>query len=69
MHAAGPAAEWENYMKNILFLIIDMQNGFSNQNTKGIDERILDFLEEIKGRAIVAGTRYVNNDEHGVLCV
>ena len=49
-------------MKNILFLIIDMQNGFSNQNTKGIDERILDFLEQIKGRAIVAGTRYVNNE-------
>lgn len=52
----------ENYMKNILFLIIDMQNGFSNQNTQGIDERILDFLEQIKGRAIVAGTRYVNNE-------
>ena len=49
-------------MKNILFLIIDMQNGFSNQNTRGIDERILDFLEQIKGRAIVAGTRYVNNE-------
>lgn len=52
----------ESYMKNILFLIIDMQNGFSNQNTQGIDERILDFLEQIKGRAIVAGTRYVNNE-------
>lgn len=49
-------------MKNILFLIIDMQNGFINQNTQGIDERILDFLEQIKGRAIVAGTRYVNNE-------
>ena len=52
----------ESYMKNILFLIIDMQNGFINQNTQGIDERILDFLEQIKGRAIVAGTRYVNNE-------
>ena len=52
----------ESYMKNILFLIIDMQNGFSNQNTQGIDERILDFLDQIKGRAIVAGTRYVNNE-------
>ena len=52
----------ESYMKNILFLIIDMQNGFINQNTHGVDERILDFLEQIKGRAIVAGTRYVNNE-------
>ena len=52
----------ESYMKNILFLIVDMQNGFSNQNTQGIDERILDFLDQIKGRAIVAGTRYVNNE-------
>ena len=65
----------ENWMKKILFLIIDMQNGFLNRNTEGIDRRILEFLEKIQGRgrileflekiqgrAAVAGTRYVNNE-------
>lgn len=52
----------ETYMKKILFLIIDMQNGFLNRNTEGIDRRILEFLEKIQGRAAVAGTRYVNNE-------
>lgn len=49
-------------MKNVLFLIIDMQNGFSNHNTEGIDCRILNFLDQIRGRTIVAGTRYVNHE-------
>ena len=49
-------------MKNILFLIIDMQNGFVNKYTSGLDRKILDFHEMIKGRALTAGTRYVNHE-------
>lgn len=49
-------------MKNILFLIIDMQNGFLNRNTEGVDRRILKFLDQIRGKTLVAGTRYVNNE-------
>lgn len=49
-------------MKKTLFLIIDMQNGFLNRNTEGIDNRILKFLDRIRDRVIVAGTRYVNHE-------
>ena len=49
-------------MKNILFLIIDMQNGFVNKYTEGLDRKILDFHDKIKDRVITAGTRYVNHE-------
>lgn len=49
-------------MKKTLLLIIDMQNGFINRNTEGIDNRILKFLDRIRDRVIVAGTRYVNHE-------
>lgn len=52
----------EKHMKKTLFLIIDMQNGFINRNTEGIDNRILKFLDRIRDRVIVAGTRYVNHE-------
>lgn len=52
----------ETHMKKTLFLIIDMQNGFINRNTEGIDNRILKFLDRIRDRVIVAGTRYVNHE-------
>ena len=52
----------ETHMKKTLFLIIDMQNGFLNRNTEGIDNRILKFLDRIRDRVIVAGTRYVNHE-------
>ena len=49
-------------MKKILFLIIDMQNGFVNKYTEGLDRKILDFHDKIKDRVITAGTRYVNHE-------
>lgn len=52
----------EMHMKKTLFLIIDMQNGFINRNTEGIDNRILKFLDRIRDRVIAAGTRYVNHE-------
>lgn len=52
----------EKHMKKTLFLIIDMQNGFINRNTEGIDNRILKFLDRIRDRVIAAGTRYVNHE-------
>lgn len=52
----------ETHMKKTLFLIIDMQNGFINRNTEGIDNRILKFLDRIRDRVIAAGTRYVNHE-------
>ncbi len=49
-------------MANILFLIIDMQNGFMNNYTAGLVEKIRDFQEGIADHVITAGTRYVNHD-------
>ncbi|MCD8346712.1 MAG: cysteine hydrolase [Lachnospiraceae bacterium] len=34
-------------MGNCLILIIDMQNGFQNANTKGLDQKILRFLDRL----------------------
>lgn len=48
-------------MKKRLFLIIDMQIGFINAHTEGIDERILNFLKQVGEQVITAGTRYVNH--------
>ncbi|MCD7868864.1 MAG: cysteine hydrolase [Clostridiales bacterium] len=48
-------------MKKILFLIIDMQNGFQNEFTRGLDGRILSFLQQAGQDVLVAGTRYVNH--------
>lgn len=50
-------------MKKILFLIIDMQNGFVNEHTEGIDRKILDFLEPVRDKILTAGTRYVNHSQ------
>ena len=49
-------------MSNILFLIIDMQNGFVNKYTEGLDRKILDFHDKIKDRVHTVGTRYVNHE-------
>lgn len=49
-------------MANILFLIIDMQNGFINNHTEGLVEKIHDFQTDIADHVITAGTRYVNHD-------
>ena len=48
-------------MGNILFLIIDMQNGFINGYTKDLPEQILEFQNKIRDSVITAGTRYVNH--------
>lgn len=52
-------------MGKCLIAIIDMQIGFENDNTRGIDCNIIDFLREIKDvkNCIVVGTRYINNSE------
>lgn len=52
-------------MSKCLIAIIDMQIGFENDNTKGIDKKIVDFLNSIKDSKnhIVIGTRYINNTE------
>ena len=49
-------------MANILFLIIDMQNGFINKFTENLVGKIRDFQNRIKDRVITAGTRYVNHE-------
>lgn len=49
-------------MKKVLFLIIDMQNGFVNEYTQGLDKRILDFLKLVGDKVLTAGTRYVNHE-------
>lgn len=49
-------------MKKILFLIIDMQNGFVNEHTEGLDKKILDFFEQVRDKVLTAGTRYVNHE-------
>ena len=49
-------------MKHILFLIIDMQNGFINSYTENLVGKIRDFQNRIKDRVITAGTRYVNHE-------
>ena len=49
-------------MSNILFLIIDMQNGFINNFTEDLVPKIRDFQEKINDFVITAGTRYVNHE-------
>ena len=49
-------------MANILFLIIDMQNGFINKFTEDLVEKIRGFQTSVAGRVITAGTRYVNHE-------
>lgn len=49
-------------MGNILFMIIDMQNGFINNFTEGLVEKMHDFQVSIADRVITAGTRYVNHE-------
>lgn len=49
-------------MKHILFLIIDMQNGFINNFTENLVEKIRGFQTSVAGRVITAGTRYVNHE-------
>ena len=49
-------------MGNILFLIIDMQNGFINNFTEGLIPKILDFQAQIGDSVITAGTRYINHE-------
>lgn len=49
-------------MSNVLFLIIDMQNGFVNDLTEKLVEKIHGFQTSIDGRVITAGTRYVNSE-------
>ena len=49
-------------MSNILFLIIDMQNGFMNQYTEHLVDKMARFQSRISGNVITAGTRYVNHE-------
>lgn len=50
---------WGEYF----FLIIDMQNGFINNYTQHLVERIHDFQADIADHMITAGTRYVNHEQ------
>lgn len=46
-----------------MIAVIDMQNGFVNEYTEGLDRKIRDFLEKVRGAgACVVGTRYVNHE-------
>lgn len=49
-------------MSNILFLIIDMQNGFINNFTEDLIPKIRGFQAKINDSVITAGTRYVNHE-------
>ena len=49
-------------MANILFLVIDMQNGFINNFTEDLVPKILDFQAKIRDSVLTAGTRYVNHE-------
>ena len=49
-------------MANILFLIIDMQNGIINNFTEDLIPKILDFQAKIGDSVLTAGTRYVNHE-------
>ena len=49
-------------MGNILFLVIDMQNGFINHFTEELVPAISEFQERISDHVITAGTRYVNHE-------
>lgn len=49
-------------MSNILFLIIDMQNGFINNFTEHLVEKIHGFQNRVEDHVITAGTRYVNHE-------
>ena len=49
-------------MGNILFLIIDMQNGFINNFTADLVPQISAFQSRISDHVITAGTRYVNHE-------
>lgn len=47
-------------MKNLL-IIVDMQKAFINENTKGIDDKIQNFIEKSGIKDVVA-TRYINHE-------
>ncbi len=50
-------------MKKAMVVIVDMQNAFRNEWTEGLDEKILDFLDQIRDTEVpVVGTRYVNSE-------
>ena len=49
-------------MTDILFLIIDMQNGFINNFTEDLVPKIRDFQDKINDFVVTAGTRYVNHE-------
>lgn len=49
-------------MSSILFLIIDMQNGFINGSTRDLPAKIREFQAGIKDHVVTAGTRYVNHE-------
>lgn len=49
-------------MKKSMLVVIDMQNGFMNELTRGLDARQLTFMGEVPQNVIVAGTRYVNHE-------
>lgn len=53
-------------MGKILILVIDMQYGFQNANTEGLDRKILCFLDQLEMEAVnvqIAGTCYVNHEQ------
>ncbi len=49
-------------MRKILFLIIDMQNGFINNFTTELVEKIREFKSRVDTNVITVGTRYVNHE-------
>jgi len=53
-------------MGKTLILIIDMQNGFQNAYTEGLDQKTLRFLDQLEEKGadvLVAGTCYVNHEQ------
>ena len=55
-------------MGNILFLIIDMQNGFINNFTEDLVPQISAFQSRISDHVITAGTRLQIVGLNGHLC-
>lgn len=49
-------------MKKAMIVVIDMQNGFMDELTEGLDERQLSFLQNISPEVPVIGTCYVNHE-------
>lgn len=49
-------------MLNKMVVIIDMQNGFMDEQTQGLDEKILSFIKKLPKNIQVVGTRYVNHE-------